>query len=187
MNWWKKFPWKRLFALLVIAVVLVVLNQPVEGKKMYVAIDGGGDNVLLDSDSPWAEGIADLKANQEVEVDEDSLKGDSTFVKAKVKVRGRTLEGWIKRAVLSDEKVQVDPKTGQSLGASAAGETGKGLNSEIEGELREGDPKFDAAITKVERIEAARNKLLGGDETEPDAKQFREHYREFGQNGKLIN
>ena len=70
MQWWKKFPWRRLLALvLVIAVALVVAVNQVRGETMYVKVDSSSPDAVIQSSTDFfdAEPLGKLGMNDEVE------------------------------------------------------------------------------------------------------------------------
>jgi hypothetical protein len=186
----KRLPWRRLLALLVLAAVMVaVWAQPVQGETRYVIVETGSPSaVLLDKASSFAKGIATLKRDQEVEVlDETALKEGKTYIKVRVKDGDKTLEGYVKRVILGTEKLTVDSEGSETVGATGAAKLSKGLNQGIEDDMVKQDPqKTGKAIEQINKLEAARNKELGGDAKNPDPSKMMENYRKFGQDGRLL-
>ncbi|MCA8918880.1 MAG: hypothetical protein KDB32_07365 [Planctomycetes bacterium] len=185
MQWWKKFPWRRLLALvLVIAVALVVAVNQVRGETMYVKVDSSSPDAVIQSSTDFfdAEPLGKLGMNDEVELLD---KKDGEYVLIRAKIGDKEVEGWIKSLVLSKEPMRVESRVSESAGSKNSAQASKGLNAAIEKEMREGSPEMNTALKRIDDYEASRNKLMGGDAKDPDASVQNQHVRDFATDGKL--
>ena len=185
MQWWKKFPWRRLLALMIVlAVALVVAMNQVHGETMYVKVDSSSPDAVIQSSTDFfdAEALGKLSMNDEVEALGEK---DGEYVKIRAKINGKEVEGWVKALVLSKDKMLVEPRVSESAGAKNKGNAGKGLNAAIEKEMREGSDEMNNALKRIDAFEASRNKLMGGDAEKPDPQVQKQHIKEFATDGKL--
>lgn len=185
MQWWKKFPWRRLLALvLVLAVALVVAVNQIHGETMYVKVDSSSTDAVIQSSTDFfeAEPVGKLTFNSKVEMLD---KKDGEYVKIRATVNGKEVEGWVKSLILSKEPMRVEPRVSESAGSKSAATAGKGLNAEIEAEMREGSDEMNAALKRIDDFEASHNRLLGGDAKNPEPEVQQQHVKDFATNGKL--
>lgn len=191
MDRFRKLPWRRILALLVVvAVMLTVWVQPVQGETRYVIVETGSPNaVLLDKASSFGKVLSKLSRDQKIEVlDEAALAdGRATFIKVRIKDGDKSVDGFVKRVILGKEIVTVDAEGSETRGATGAAKLSKGLNKEIEADMAKQDPeKTGKALEQINKLEATRNKALGGNAENPDPEQMLGHYRKFGQDGRLL-
>ncbi|MBK8207443.1 MAG: hypothetical protein IPK87_11755 [Planctomycetes bacterium] len=186
MNWWKKFPWRRLLAVVLVCAALVFAATFVRGEAMFVGVDATSPDAVVLSEPDLFDGepLGKLVANQEVETLGET---EGEYVKIRVVINGKKIEGWVKRLALRKEPLQSQPRVTEASGAKQSAQAGKGLNDKIEKEMREGSPEMNAALKRVDDFEASRNKLMGGDAKDPDPAKQNEHFKSFGKDGQLRN
>jgi hypothetical protein len=192
MDWLDRLPWRRL-ALCAVALlcVLSVSKSSVRGdtKKLWVAVMEDSPNaVVLEEPDRWADAVTVLKFNEQVEVlrtlsdrDEDPLPY------YKISVRG--FKGYVIQNALAEKSqyqgADADSEASVAVGASAANNASKGLNSQNESTLSAGDPNFKKRVEEVDHMEKVVNKLIyGGDQ--PDPTKALKSYKEYGHGGDLI-
>lgn len=158
---WLRSEWmmRALALLLFAALAIVVLSKPSEGREIFCAQqEGSADAVLLDKASPWGKVVVKLKVNDKLEVLDD--KTSKTHIKVRT-VDGK--EGWIKRAASSLEViVQAGDKGTAGVDSSKSGAAAKGLNSEIEADLKKSDPKYSERLRTIDTLEITTHEKLGG-------------------------
>ncbi|MBX3460432.1 MAG: SH3 domain-containing protein [Planctomycetes bacterium] len=180
----KRFPWRRLLALVLAAAVLVLAAGISRGDKMYVGVDKSSPDsvVLSEPDLFMGEPVGKLMANQEVET---VGKPNGEYIKIRATIDGKKVEGWVKQLVLRKQPLESQPRVTESGGAQHSAQAGKGLNAEIEKDMRQGSGQMDKALKRVDDFEATRNRLMGGDAKEPDPAKQQQHYKSFGKEGQL--
>ncbi|MCB9933710.1 MAG: SH3 domain-containing protein [Planctomycetes bacterium] len=184
MKWWKKFPWRRLLALLLVLVALAFASNLVQGETMYVKVDSSSPDAVIQSSTDFfeSEALGKLTFNDEVEMLDQK---DGEYVKIRAKIGDKEVEGWVKALILSKDKLLVEPRATESAGAKSSAQTSKGLNEQIEKEMREGSPEMNTALARIDNFESSRNRLLGGDATKPKPEVQQQHVKDFATNGKL--
>lgn len=175
------------------ALVIGAGSLPVgEPRLLWVQVkEDSPDGVLLAEPSRWADPVATLPFNSQVEV-----LSDLSTSEAKPLPYFRVLygehRGFVKRSALAEQSPLQDAATAADLtatGASAAHNAAKGLNRSNENTMRQGDPKLDTAIANVERTEAEIDRAFYGKQTPEDTGDpmlAMRKYRDFGLAGGLI-
>ena len=192
----------RALALLLIAVVAIaVCSLPAQGKEIFCAQQEGSSNaVLLDKPNPFSgKTVAKLKVNDKLEV------LDETSNKSYIKVRtAGGVEGWIMRGATSEKYIpQVGEKGNTVSEGGSSSAAAKGLNSQIEADLKKNDPKYAERMKTIDALEISFNQNLGGgnkvvarkdpntnytaDENVPvDPAKIREMFTKFGVDGGVL-
>jgi hypothetical protein len=186
---WKRLPWRRLAMALCVALVLVLATERHSDaeKQMYVIVEGSTDAVLLDSERRWARSLGGLRLDQVVTVlDESQIEEERRLIRVRTVIDGQTVEGWVRRSILSDDISAAAEADAEVAGAQAAGQAARGLNQEIESDLEKNDERFAAALENVTALEHLRNRELGGHPEDPSPAKIRESYERFGRDGQLI-
>lgn len=180
----KRFPWRRLLAVLVAAVLLTLAAGISRGDKMYVGVDKSNPDaaILSEPDSIFGDPLATLDSNTEVET---LGKPKNGYVKIRATVGGKKVEGWFKYLALRKEKLVAESRVSESAGAEHSAQAGKGLTAEIESDMRKNSKNMDTALKRIDDFEASRNRLLAGSATEPDGAIQQQHYRTFAKEGQL--
>ena len=182
--------WRRIALAVCAVLALLMLANDIQGKTMYVGVDSTSPDAALQSSKSTlnSKTLAKLSRDQEVEVlDEAELNSSKPFVKVRIKDGDKTVEGYVKRAILVAAPVSADAKAGEARGTDIANKATKGLNKEIEGDMRKNSEQMSKALDQVDQFEATRNKELGGDSQKPDTDKVLGQYRDFGKNGKLLD
>jgi hypothetical protein len=189
MNWWKKFPWKRLLALLIIAAALIFATTGVQGEKMYVKVASSNPDAVLMSGTDFfdAEPVGTLLQNQEVNT---TGKEDGQFVEIEATVDGKKVKGWVKSIILNKKPLENVPRVNESGAVDNASFAAPGFDKEIESGMRSGSPEMKQALERLDAFEAKRAALLGiknwdKDDGSTDSTEALRHYREFGKAGGL--
>lgn len=193
--------WRALALLLIALVAVAVCTLPAEGKEVYCAQQEGSSNaVLLDKPSPFSgKTIAKLKVNDKLEVIDD------TSNKSYIKVRTQSgVEGWILRGATSEKYIpQVGDKGNTVTEGGSSSAAAKGLNSQIEADLKKNDPKYAERMKTIDTLEISFNSNLGGgnkviSRTDPntgytaeenvpvDPAKIREMFTKFGVEGGVL-
>lgn len=175
------------------ALALFSGSLPVgEPRLLWVQVkEDSPDGVLLAEPSRWAEPVATLPFNAQVEVLRD-LSTSETEPLPYFRVLYGENGGFVKRSALAEESPLQDASTAADLtatGASAAHNAAKGLNRNNENTMRKGDPKLDTALSSVERTEAEIDRAFYGKEKpedQGDPMLAMRKYRDFGIGGGLI-
>jgi hypothetical protein len=187
MEWWKRFPWRRLLALLVVAalVMLVAVSQ-VRGETRYVKVDSSSPDAVVQSSTDFfdAEAVGKLVTNQPVEMLD---KTDGEYVMIRATVDGRKIEGWVKKIILQDKPLENQPRVTESGAVQSAAFAAPGFSEEIENDMKADSAQMREAMKRVDAFEASRNKSFGGNAKDPDPAKQREQVKNFGKDGKLIN
>ena len=192
----------RALALLLLAIVVVaVCALPAQGKEIYCAQQEGSSNaVLLDKADPFlGKTVARLKVNDKLQVLDDTSK--KNYIK--VRTEGG-VEGWVLRGATSDKYIpQVGDKGNTVTEGGSSSAAAKGLNSQIEADLKKNDPKYAERMKTIDTLEISFNKNLGGgnkviarkdpntgytaDENVPvDPARIREMFTQFGIDGGVL-
>jgi hypothetical protein len=162
-------------------------------KLLWVQVkEDSPDSVLLAEPSRWADPVATLPFNAQVEVLGDlSTRDDQPLPYYQVKYRGDS--GFIKRSALAEESpMQVDAEDTAMLtatGAGAANNAAKGLNRSTDNGLQEHDPEYKEAVAKVDQLEARVGKSFYGRNNKDeigDPGIALKKYRAFGESGGLL-
>lgn len=149
------------------------------GTTMYVKVDStSSDAVVQDStDFFEAEPLGRLEWNQEVEL---LGEADGEYVKIRCNIKGKPVEGWVKKLVLSTELMRL-PRVSDGSGLRPY------LNHRrrsIESEMRDNSPQMNAALKRIDEFETFLNKRLGGDAKNPDEAQRNRMIKELFPNAK---
>ncbi|MBZ0137880.1 MAG: SH3 domain-containing protein [Planctomycetes bacterium] len=187
MQWWKKFPWQRLLALLVVlAVVLAVAMTQVRGDKMYVKVDSSSPDAVVQSSTDFFDSkpVGKLVSNQPVEMLDET---DGEFVKIRATVDGKEVEGWVKKIILQKKPLENKPRVSESGAVENASFAAPGFNEELENGMRADSPEMATALKRIDDFEVKRGKLLGFDAKaeEPDMAPVLQRYRDFAAAGQL--
>ncbi|MCB9893247.1 MAG: hypothetical protein H6839_02210 [Planctomycetes bacterium] len=188
MDRWKKFPWRRLLALLAVAVALFFAISPVQGEKMYVKVGSSSADAVVVSSTDFfeQEPLGRLIQNQPVEMLD---KTDGEYVKIKAKIDGKDVEGWVKKVILQKKPLENVPRVSESGAVDNASFAAPGFNKEIEDGMRKDSDEMAAALKRVDNFEEKRAKLMGLDPKaeNPDPTPQMKHYRDFAKSGGLSN
>ena len=190
MDRWKKFPWRRLLALVAVAVALFFAISPVQGEKMYVKVASSNPDSVVQSGTDFfdSEPLGKLIQNQPVEMLD---KTDGEYVKIKATVDGKEIEGWVKKVILQKQPLKNVARVSESGAVDNASFAAPGFNKEIEDGMRKDSKEMAAAIKRMDDFEEKRAKLMGLDpKAEPekqDPTPALKHYRDFAKTGGLTN
>lgn len=187
MEWCKKFPWRRVLALLVVlCVILFVALKPAHGEEMFVKVDASSpDAVILSSTDIFeSEALGKLISNQPVEMLD---KTDGEYVMVRAEIKGRKVEGWVKKVILQKEPLRLQARVSESGAVENAAVASNGFNEQVENEMVAGSPQMKTALERVNKFEAGRNKAFGGSASDPDSTLQLRQVRDFGKDGKLID
>jgi len=194
MERWKRFPWKRLIALLVIAASLVLATTYVHGDTMYVKVAASNPDAVIMTSTDFfdAEPVATLIQNQPVET---TGKKDGEYVEIKANVDGKAVRGWVKSIILQKEPLKNVPRVTEAGAIDNASFAAPGFDKEIENGMRKDSTQMKQALERLDKFEAKRAELLGiknwdADEKDPkapktDSTEALKHYRAFGKDGGL--
>lgn len=187
MQWWKKFPWKRLLALLIVLVaVMTVAMTQVRGEEMFVKIDSSSPDAVIQSSTDFfdQEPVGKLISNQPVEMLDET---DGEFVKIRATVRGKEVEGWVKKIILQKKPLENKPRVDESGAVDSASFAAPGFNEELENGMRSDSPEMATALKRIDEFEKKRGQLMGVDTTseDPDPTPMLQRYRDFAAAGKL--
>jgi hypothetical protein len=188
MNWWKKFPWRRLLALLLVVAVLVIASTYARGETMYVKVNASNPDAVIMSSTDFfeAEPVATLIQNQPVET---TGKKDGEYAEIEATVDGKKVKGWVKAIILQKKPLENVSRVSETGAVENASFAGNGLNEKIQAEMRAGSPEMDAAMKRLDDFEAKRAKLLDiknwDSATDADSTGALKHYRDFGAAGGL--
>jgi hypothetical protein len=188
MEWWKKFPWRRLVALLIIALSLMFAMTNVRGEKMYVKVASSNPDAVILSSTDFfeAEAVGTLLQNQPVEMMD---KSDGEFVMIEATVDGKKVQGWVKKIILQKKPLENVPRVSESGAVDNASFAAPGFNKEIEGGMRKDSPQMKQALERLDEFEGKRAELMGiknwDSDTKADSTEALKHYRDFGKTGGL--
>lgn len=188
MEWWKKFPWKRLLALMIIAISLMFAVTNVQGEKMYVKIASSNPDAVILSSTDFfeAEAVGTLLQNQPVEM---TSKTDGEYVMIEATVDGKSVKGWVKKIILQKKPLENVPRVSESGAVDNASFAAPGFNKEIESGMRKDSPQMKQALERLDAFEAKRAGLMGitnwNSDTDADSTEALNHYRDFGKTGGL--
>ena len=187
MQWWKKFPWQRLLALLVVlAVVMAVAMTQVRGEEMFVKVDSSSPEAVVQSSTDFfeAEPVGKLIPNQPVEMLDEE---DGEYVKIRATVDGREVEGWVKKIILQKKPLENKPRVTESGAVDSASFAAPGFSKELEDGMRQDSKEMALALKRIDEFEKKRKELMGLDpnEEEPDPTPMLQRYRDFANAGKL--
>lgn len=185
MDWRKKFPWRRLLALLLVALALTFASTFVQGETMYVKVNSSSpDAVIQSSTDEWdAELVGKLIQNQPVEMLD---KTDGEYVMIRATVEGKEVEGWVKKIILQKKPLENQPRVSESGAVDTASFAGNGYNEAVESDMKKNSDEMQKALAQVDQFEAGRNRVFGGDPKEPDPAAQRTQVKKFAKDGKLI-
>lgn len=194
MEWWKKFPWKRLVALLIIAAALVFATKGVQGETMYVRVASSNPDAIVQSSTDFfeAESLGTLLQNQPVELLD---KTDGEMVMIEATIDGKKVQGWVKKAILQKQPLANVPRVSESGAVDSANFAAPGFNKEIENGMRKDSAQMKTALERLDKFEAKRADLMdikdwdkdgtGPDKKNADSTEALKHYRSFGKDGGL--
>lgn len=192
MQWWKKFPWQRLLALLIVLVaVMAVAMTQVRGETMYVKVDSASPDAVIQSSTDFfdSEPVARLRSNYPVEMLDEE---DGDFVKIRATVDGKKVEGWVKKIILQKQPLENQRRVTESGAVDSASYAAPGFDKEIENGMRKESPEMDQALDQLQEFEKKRAKLMGMKPTDdPDEVQdptpMLQSFRDFSTAGGLKN
>ena len=193
MEWLKRLPWRSLaLCLVTLLCALSFSKSAVQGdtKKLWVAVmEDSPHAVVLTEPDRWADAVTVLKFNEQVEVLRTlSEREEDPLPYYKISVRG--FKGYVIQNALAEESQyqnkKEDPEASVAVGAGAANNAAKGLNSQNEATLSAGDPNFKKRIDEVDHMEKTVNKLIYGGE-QPDPTKALQSYKDYGHEGDLIH
>ena len=182
----KKFPWRRLLALVVVAVALYIAVSPVQGEEMYVKVSSSNADAVVVSSTDFfeQEPLGTLIQNQPVEMLD---KTDGEYVKIRATIDGKKVEGWVKKVILNKKPLENVRRVGEDGAVSNASFAAPGFNEKVEQDMKAGSDEMKAALARIDQFEEARAKLMGGTAKEPDPVKQMGRYRDFAKSGKLTN
>jgi len=191
MEWRKKFPWRRLLALLLVALALTFASTYVSGETMYVKVASSSTDAVVVSSTDFFEQelLGNLVQNQPVEMLD---KTDGDYVMIRATVDGKKVEGWVKKIILQKKPLDNVPRVSESGAVDNASFAAPGFDKEIENGMRKESPEMDKSLTQLQEFEKKRAKLMGLKPTDdPDEKQdpapLLKGYRDFAKTGGLSN
>ena len=191
MDRWKKFPWRRLLALVLAMAALIFASTYSKGEDMYVKVASSNPDavVLSSTDFFESEPLGNLKQNQSVEMLD---KTDGEYVKIRATVDGKKVEGWVKKVILQKKPLENSPRVSESGAVDNASFAAPGFDKEIENGMRKESPEMDKALTQLQDFEKKRARLMGLKESDdPDFEQdptpMLNSYRDFANSGGLKN
>ncbi|MDH5642430.1 MAG: hypothetical protein OEY28_14160 [Nitrospira sp.] len=156
--------------------------------RWVAVMEDSPDALLLDSPDRWGEPVTTLKFNERVTFLSGSEK--DLFHHISIRRSRKTVKGYVKANVLATQSQyqgsKKEAEAGTAVGAEAANTASKGLNSQNERTLSSNDPKFKAAVAKVDEIERTIDGLIFGDPDQPDPGKALENYKRYGREGGLI-
>lgn len=191
MEWRKKFPWRRLLALLLVALALTFASTFVQGETMYVKVNSSSTDAVVVSSTDFLEQelLGSLKQNQPVEMLD---KTDGEYVLIRATIDGKKVEGWVKKVILQKKPLENVPRVSESGAVENASFAAPGFDKEIENGMRKESPEMDKSLNQLQEFEKKRAKLMGLKPTDdPDVVQdpapLLKGYRDFAKTGGLSN
>lgn len=191
MEWRKKFSWRRLLALLLVALALTFASTYVSGETMYVKVNSSSTDAVVVSSTDFMEQelLGSLKQNQPVEMLD---KTDGDYVMIRATIDGKKVEGWVKKVILQKKPLENVPRVSESGAAESASFAAPGFDKEIENGMRKESPEMDKSLAQLQEFEKKRAKLMGLKPTDdPDVVQdpapALKGYRDFAKTGGLSN
>jgi hypothetical protein len=149
------------------------------------------DAVILKTPSRWADAVATLPFNAQVEVLADlSTREDKPQPFFQIKYRQHT--GYVKRNVLSEESPMQHTDREADLtatGAAAANSASKGLGDQNEKVMRASDEEYEKAMQQVDETESRIDRIFYNKNKRDDVGDptvARKKYEEFGRAGGLV-